>query len=299
MPKQHANATTTPEMRAFIHESDLPTAVLARLLKISESTVRKWRQRESMSDASHVPKQLNTTLSEAQEYVVVELRTRLLLSLDELLVVCKQFINSHVSRAGLQRCLKRHGVSRLADMEDSGEFVDADNPLSSPVQVTLEDTLEHQVLLSDISPKAMREVLNRTNHLSEDEVVQVKVTQLPDFSNKNTEQGAEKGSTKGSTKDSEQQNKRRLLVANDPTSGWVYVDIYDGNEADAASRYMSYVLTKAPFHIRRILAGNYTEFLSRFRLLNNVANNATNTTVDEKTHQGDIDNCERENATKS
>lgn len=303
MSKQHANATTTPEMRAFIHESDLPTAVLARLLKISESTVRKWRQRESMSDASHVPKQLNTTLSEAQEYVVVELRTRLLLSLDELLAVCKQFINPHVSRAGLQRCLKRHGVSRLADMEDSGEFVDADSPLSSPVQVTLEDTLDHQVLLSDISPKAMREVLNRTNNLSEDEVVQVKVTQLPDFSNKEStngsEQATEKGSTKGPIKDSEQQNKRRLLVANDPTSGWVYVDIYDGNEADAASRYMSYVLTKAPFHIRRILAGNYTEFLSRFRLLNNVANNAANNAVEDDSHQSDIDNCEHENATKS
>ena len=293
MSKQHANATTTPEMRAFIHESDLPTAVLARLLKISESTVRKWRRRESMSDASHVPKQLNTTLSEAQEYVVVELRTRLLLSLDELLAVCKQFINPHVSRAGLQRCLKRHGVSRLADMEDGGEFVDADSPLSSPVQVTLEDTLEHQVLLSDISPKAMREVLNRTNNLSEDEVVQVKVTQLPDFSNEKQTTDSEE------VKEKDQMNKRRLLVANDPSSGWVYVDIYDGNEADAASRYMSYVLTKAPFHIRRILAGNYTEFLSRFRLLNNVANNAANSAVDEKNHQGDIDNCDRENATKS
>lgn len=299
MLKQHANATTTPEMRAFIHESDLPTAVLARLLKISESTVRKWRQRESLSDASHVPKQLNTTLSEAQEYVVVELRTRLLLSLDELLVVCKQFINPHVSRAGLQRCLKRHGVSRLADMEDSGEFMDADSPLSSTVQVTLEDTLDHQVLLSDISPEAMREVLNRTNNLSEDEVVQVKVTQLPDFSNKETNKGSNKDSEQGSENTQEPANKRRLLVANDPTSGWVYVDIYDGNEADAASRYMSYVLTKAPFHIRRILAGNYTEFLSRFRLLNNVANNAANNTVDEKSNQHDIDNCDRENATKS
>ena len=299
MPKQHANATTTPEMRAFIHESDLPTAVLARLLKISESTVRKWRQRESMSDASHVPKQLNTTLSEAQEYVVVELRTRLLLSLDELLVVCKQFINPHVSRAGLQRCLKRHGVSRLADMEDSGEFMDADSPLSSPVQVTLEDTLDHQVLLSDISPEAMREVLNRTNNLSEEEVVQVKVTQLPDFFNKESNKEFNKDSEQGSENTQEPANKRRLLVANDPTSGWVYVDIYDGNEADAASRYMSYVLTKAPFHIRRILAGNYTEFLSRFRLLNNVANNAANNTVDEKKHQSDIDNCDRENATKS
>lgn len=295
MPKQHANATTTPEMRAFIHESDLPTAVLARLLKISESTVRKWRQRESMSDASHVPKQLNTTLSEAQEYVVVELRTRLLLSLDELLLVCKQFINPHVSRAGLQRCLKRHGVSRLADMEDGGEFIDADSPLSSPVQVTLEDTLDHQVLLSDISPKAMREVLNRTNNLSEDEVVQVKVTQLPDFSDKETNKYIEKESGK----DKEHVNKRRLLVANDPSSGWVYVDIYDGNEAEAASRYMSYVLTKAPFHIRRILAGNYTEFLSRFRLLNNVANNAANKAGDEQNHQRDVDNSNRENAKKS
>ena len=290
MSKQHANATTTPEMRAFIHESDLPTAVLARLLKISESTVRKWRQRESVSDASHVPKQLNTTLSEAQEYVVVELRTRLLLSLDELLAVCKQFINPHVSRAGLQRCLKRHGVSRLADMEDGGELVDADSPLSSPVQVTLEDTLEHQVLQSDISPQAMRDVLNRTNNLSEEEVVQVKVTQLPDFTNKE--------STSDSEQDQEQLNKRRLLVANDPTSGWVYVDIYDGNEADAASRYMSYVLTKAPFHIRRILAGNYTEFLSRFRLLNNVANNAANAD-DEISHQSDADKSDCENATKS
>lgn len=293
MSKQHANATTTPEMRAFIHESDLPTAVLARLLKISESTVRKWRRRESMSDASHVPKQLNTTLSEAQEYVVVELRTRLLLSLDELLAVCKQFINPHVSRAGLQRCLKRHGVSRLADMEDGGEFVDADSPLSSPVQVTLEDTLEHQVLLSDISPKAMREVLNRTNNLSEDEVVQVKVTQLPDFSNEKQTTDSEE------VKEKDQMNKRRLLVANDPSSGWVYVDIYDGNEADAASRYMSYVLTKAPFHIRRILAGNYTEFLSRFRLLNDVANNATDSADDEKNRPSDIDNSDRENATKS
>jgi len=269
---QHANATTTPEMRAFIHESDLPTAVLARLLKISESTVRKWRKRESVADASHVPKQLNTTLSEAQEYVVVELRTRLLLSLDELLIVCKKFINANVSRAGLQRCLKRHGVSRLANMEvdiqGHGVSSDADSSVHSTaetVQVILEDTQAHQQLTSELSPQAMREVLNRANDLSEEEVVQVKVTQLPDFSS----------NSKSTKNKNEKNNKRRLLIANDPSSGWVYVDIYDGNESEAASRYMSYVLTKAPFHIRRILAGNYNEFLSRFRLLNESPDEAT------------------------
>ncbi len=255
MPKQHANATTTPEMRAFIRESNLPTAVLARLLRVSESTVRKWRKRESVDDASNAPKQFKTTLNSAQEYVVVELRTRLLLSLDELLAVCKQFINPNASRAGLQRCLKRHGVSRLADLQDYEELGDADNP----IQVAIEDTKEHKVLLSDISPKAMHEVLNRANgvadkQLTESEVVQVNVTPLPNFA--------------------DDSGKWRLLVANEPETGWIYVDIYDGDEKEAASRYMSHVLTKAPFHIRRILAGNYNEFLRRFRLLDDTAANS-------------------------
>ncbi len=289
MNKQHANATTTPEMRAFIHESDLPTAVLARLLKISEATVRKWRKRESIDDASHVPKQLNTTLSQAQEYVVVELRQRLLLSLDELLAVCRQFINVNVSRAGLQRCLKRHGVSRLADMQDGGEFSDADNP----IQVAIEDRQDHHVSLSDVSPQAMREVLNRTNNLSEEEVVQVKVTQLPDFKqNTNTE-------TKHENIDGTNKNKHRLLVANDPASGWVYVDIYDGNEKEAASRYMRYVLNKAPFHIRRILAGNYTEFLSRFRLLNDEVDSEINNEVEQVGNDQYNIVDDNENATES
>ncbi len=272
MTKQHANATTTPEMRAFIHESDLPTAVLARLLKISESTVRKWRKRESLADASHKPKQLNTTLSEAQEYVVVELRTRLLLSLDELLAVSKQFINANVSRAGLQRCLKRHGVSRLADMqgniEGNSDSFDADTEQSATVQVQLEDTQAQLQLTSEISPEAMREVLNRANDFSEDEVVQVKVTQLPLFSSDSSDNCSGTNLANSSDKTKKQATNRRLLIANDPASTWVYVDIYDGNESEAASRYMSYVLNKAPFHIRRILAGNYNEFLSRFRLLN-------------------------------
>lgn len=257
MSKQHANATTTPEIRAFIRQSELPTAVLARLLKVSESTVRKWRKRDSQTDASHVPKQLNTTLSKEQEFVVVELRTRLMLSLDELLIVCKQFINAEVSRAGLQRCLKRHGVSRLADMQEIDESLALDN--AATVQVQIEDTKAQQQLVSDLSPQAMRAVLNRDNNLSEEQVVQVKVTLLPDFDSTTHAQQSERNNSN---------SQRRLLIANDAKSNWVYVDLYDGNEAEAASRYMKHVLNKAPFHIRRILADNYNEFLSRFRLLN-------------------------------
>lgn len=48
--------------------------------------------------------------------MVVELRKLLLLSLDDLLVVTRELINPAVSRSGLDRCLRRHGVSRLRDL---------------------------------------------------------------------------------------------------------------------------------------------------------------------------------------
>ncbi|WP_354625338.1 helix-turn-helix domain-containing protein [Psychromonas sp. MME2] len=269
MSKQHKNATTTPEMRAFIHQSDLPTAVLARLLKISEATVRKWRKRSDNHDASHIPKQLHTTLSAAQEFAVVHLRTRLKLSLDELLSVCKHFINEDTSRAGLQRCLKRHGVSKLADMDP----LPTDELSDDFVVVDIAENESNTVITAPISPQAMSDVLNQVRNksaakplltqqtselaeyalhakstpLSNLDVVQVNVTVLPTFSSN--------------------EPQYRLLVANDPEGKWVYVDLYSDGEKNAARRYMKHVLHKAPFHIRRVLVANYTEFISRFSLL--------------------------------
>ncbi|MCP4321575.1 MAG: helix-turn-helix domain-containing protein [Psychromonas sp.] len=264
--KQHKNATTTPEMRAFIHESDLATAVLARLLKVSESTVRKWRKRESTDDISHLPKQLNTTLSIEQQYVVVHLRLRLKLSLDELLAVCKEYINENTSRAGLQRCLKRHGVSRLADMQ---EFDEQDSE-ASYVQLAIEESLSSEVINSVVSPQAMSDFLNQMREQMNDgdkpleklsalDVVQVYLITLPQLSGSQTE------------------HKTSLLMAHDLSSNWVYVDLYSDDDYQAAQRYVSYVLKKAPYHIRRILVKNYNEFLSRFRLLEDKTNNENTT----------------------
>ncbi|WP_022941395.1 transcriptional regulator [Psychromonas hadalis] len=263
MPKQHKNATTTPEIRAFIHESDLATAVLARLLKVSESTVRKWRKRDCTDDISHLPKQLNTTLTLAQQYVVVHLRLRLKLSLDELLSVCKEFINENSSRAGLQRCLKRHGVSRLADMH---AFNDDDSE-ESYIQVAIEESLSSEVINSVVSPQAMSDFLNQMRLQMGDteqlplaltalDVVQVYLITLPHFP------------------EQPKQQKTSLLMAHDLASNWVYVDLYNDDDYQAAQRYITYVLTKAPFHIRRVLVRNYNEFLSRFRLLEDKTNNA-------------------------
>ena len=275
--KQHKNATTTPEIRAFIRESELPTAVLARLLKISESTVRKWRKRDTLEDASHIPKHINTTLTLQQQYVVVQLRTHLMLSLDQLLKVCREFINENTSRAGLQRCLKRHGVSKLADIDPEDEL----GQLEDQVSVAIQDQTSAEVKNSVVNPQAMIEVLNqlraeetaaqqsseladhtrtaKSRTLTCEDVVQVSVTTLPNL---------DANLSLNKKLDAAENNKpHRLLIANDPDSQWVYVDLYQDDEADAARRYMKHVLKHAPYPIRRLLAANYNEFLSRFRLL--------------------------------
>ena len=67
--------------------------------------------------AANTPHRLQTTLTPAQEAVAVALRKTLLVSLDDLLAVVREFLNPNVSRSGLDRCLRRHGVGRLRDLK--------------------------------------------------------------------------------------------------------------------------------------------------------------------------------------
>ena len=109
----HKNATTTPAIRARIAASYEPAAVLAGRYGVTLDTIYRWRGRTSFEDRSHTAHQLATTLTRVQEFVVVELRRMLLLPLDDLLAVAREFLNPAVSRSGPDRCLRRHGVSNL------------------------------------------------------------------------------------------------------------------------------------------------------------------------------------------
>ena len=113
MVSLHKNATTTPAIRAKNSASELPAAVLAARYGVTLDTIYRWRCRTSFEDRSHTAHQLATTLTSAQEAVAVELRRMLLLPLDDLLAVTREFLNPDVSRSGLDRCLRRHGVSTL------------------------------------------------------------------------------------------------------------------------------------------------------------------------------------------
>ena len=112
----HKQATTTPKVRAAIQASDEPASVLAARFGITEQTVYKWRHRDNVHDLSHTPHRLQTTLNPAQEAVAVALCKTLLVSLDDLLAVVREFLSPEVSRSGLDRCLRRHGLGNLRDL---------------------------------------------------------------------------------------------------------------------------------------------------------------------------------------
>src|SRR6218665_2141292 len=109
----HKNARTTPAVRAEIAASSQTARVLAQRYGITEQTVYKWKKRELFVDRCHPAQRLQTVLTPAQETGVVHLRRTLLLPLDALLAGAREFLCPDVSRAGLDRCLRRHGVGNL------------------------------------------------------------------------------------------------------------------------------------------------------------------------------------------
>ena len=97
----HKQATTTPKVRAAIQARTEPASALAARFGTTGQTVYKWKHRDSVHDRSHTPHELQTTLTPAQEPVAVALRRTLLVSLDDLLAVVREFFNPEVARSGL------------------------------------------------------------------------------------------------------------------------------------------------------------------------------------------------------
>ena len=103
--KLHKNARTTPAVRAEIASSTERACVLAARYGVTEATVYKRKKRDCFVDKSHTAHALQTTLTPAQEAIVVELRKTLFVPLDDLLAVTREFVCARVSRSGLDRCL--------------------------------------------------------------------------------------------------------------------------------------------------------------------------------------------------
>jgi len=113
----HGSATTTHAIRAAIRRSKAPLKELAAKHGLNRKTVAKWRKRTFVHDAALGPKApRSTVLTAEEEAMIVAFRKHALLPLDDCLYALQATI-PHLTRSALHRCLQRHGISRLPEVE--------------------------------------------------------------------------------------------------------------------------------------------------------------------------------------
>src|SRR5918997_79188 len=113
----HGSARTTAAVRRAIQHSQESLRSLARRHGINPKTVAKWKKRTSAADQPTGPKAPHSTvLSTEEEAVVVAFRRHTLLPLDDCLYALQATI-PHLTRSSLHRCLQRHGISRLPEVD--------------------------------------------------------------------------------------------------------------------------------------------------------------------------------------
>ena len=113
----HGSARTTEAVRRAIQLRQESVRALARRFGVSPTTVQKWRKRSTTADAKMGPKEARSTvLTPEEEAIVVAFRRHTLLPLDDCLYALQPTI-PHLTRSALHRCLQRHGISRLPEVD--------------------------------------------------------------------------------------------------------------------------------------------------------------------------------------
>src|SRR4028119_1058368 len=113
----HGSARTTAAVRRAIQHSEESLRALAKRHSINQKTVAKWKKHETVADQPTGPSDpRSTVLSLEEEAIIVAFRRHTLLPLDDCLYALQATI-PHLTRSSLHRCLQRHGISRLPDVE--------------------------------------------------------------------------------------------------------------------------------------------------------------------------------------
>ena len=113
----HGCATTTEAIRRAIQNSQESLRSLSKRYGINPKTVAKWKRRGGVADLKTGPrKPKSTSLSVEDEAIIVAFRKHTLLPLDDCLYALQASI-PHLTRSSLHRCLQRHSISRLPEVE--------------------------------------------------------------------------------------------------------------------------------------------------------------------------------------
>jgi transposase-like protein len=106
------------EGRSALPASQETTRVLAARSGLTPKTIQKWRKRATTADQPRGPSRARSTVpTEGEEAIVVEVRRRTLLPLDDVLGCLRESVGT-LSRSALHRCLVRHGLSRWPNDEE-------------------------------------------------------------------------------------------------------------------------------------------------------------------------------------
>src|SRR3954463_15379536 len=113
----HGSATTTEAVRRAIQHSQESLRTLAKRHGINQKTVAKWRRRTSVADERTGPKEpKSTVLTVGEGAGIVAFRRDTPLPRDDCLYALQATI-PRLTRSSLHRCLQRHGIGRLPDVD--------------------------------------------------------------------------------------------------------------------------------------------------------------------------------------
>ena len=113
----HGSVRTTEAVRRAMQLREESVRAAAKRYGISPTSVQKWRRRQITSDARMGPKEVRSTvLTPEEEAIIVAFRRHTLLPLDDCLYGLQPTI-PHLTRSSLHRCLERHGINRLPEIE--------------------------------------------------------------------------------------------------------------------------------------------------------------------------------------
>ena len=182
----HGSATTTEAVRRAIQHSQESLRALAGRYGINQKTVAKWKKRSSVSDAPTGPKDPRSTiLTIEEEAIVVAFRKHTLLPLDDCLYALQATI-PNLTRSSLHRCLQRHDISRLPDME--GDKPDKKKFKSYPIGYfhidiaevqTAEGKLYFYVAIDRTSKFAFVQLVNKTGRTSASAFLEALIEAVP------------------------------------------------------------------------------------------------------------------------
>ena len=112
----HSNAVTNIHIRRQVQNSNLPAESLAVKYSTSVATIGKWRKRESLSDKSSRPYNIDYALSPMESALVVSIRQSTWLPLDEIWEMLLT-TNHEISRSSVYRELCRNEINKVPQKE--------------------------------------------------------------------------------------------------------------------------------------------------------------------------------------